>query len=662
MQTNDFSPVGDMSFLSGNGEMAGMIRAYDWSDHPFGPPENWPQSLRSALSICLESAFPTAIYWGPDLRLLYNDAWAPIPGPRHPAALGAPAREVWADIWHVIEPQFERLLATGEGIFVQDQMLPMRRFGAPEETYWNYSFTPIRGEDGEIAGVFNSGSETTRNVLSRRKMRVMLELGEALRSSADPRDARRAALGILGEHLDLDRVGIGEVTDDGDVFEITDEWRAPGVKSIGPRAILSERGAWVAEELRAGHVIRVDDVENDPRIDTDAARGTFRAYDVAAIVAVPWMANGRLDGMAFLHSHTPRDWNDFEISTVEELIERTQSWIERNRAAARERIMIREIDHRARNVLAVAQSVVRLTRADDVDAYREKIEERIGALARAHALLAAERWHSVDLRTLLNQEVAPYATADAERVYTEGPTVALPPSLTQTVALVVHELATNAAKHGALAAHNGKLEVCWQLDANENLRIDWTETKPSPGKPAGDREGFGSTLLKRVVEAQLGGSLERRFTENGIRCSIEFPLNQTQPDIPYDLESESGAAMQSDGPKRAMIVEDEAIIAMDLEVIVRDLGYEIFGVHGSVAEALTATETDIPDFAILDANLHGESSLPVAKRLHAQGVPLIFATGYKSMSDLPASMEAVPKLTKPVRGKVLAAAIEKAIG
>ncbi len=165
-----------MGFLAGAGEMAQLVRARDWSGHPFGTPETWPQSLRSALGICLQSAFPTAIYWGPELRLLYNDAWAPIPGPRHPAALGAPAREVWDDIWSLVGPQFERVMATGEGYFAENQLLPMRRFGAPEETYWSYGFTAILGEDGAPAGVFNIGIETTQTVLTQRQMRILLEL------------------------------------------------------------------------------------------------------------------------------------------------------------------------------------------------------------------------------------------------------------------------------------------------------------------------------------------------------------------------------------------------------------------------------------------------------------------------------------------------------
>lgn len=140
-----------------------------------GPPETWPHALRASLSICLHSSFPTAIYWGPDLRLLYNDAWAPIPAERHPWALGRPGAEVWPDIWDIVGPQFERVLLTGEGFSAFDQMLPMERGGAPAETYWNYSFTPIRDDDGIVVGVFNQGHETTDLVVARRKAEAEIQ-------------------------------------------------------------------------------------------------------------------------------------------------------------------------------------------------------------------------------------------------------------------------------------------------------------------------------------------------------------------------------------------------------------------------------------------------------------------------------------------------------
>ena len=134
-------------FLLGGGEMGALIRSYDWTETPLGAPETWPQSLRSALSICLHSSFPTAIYWGADLRLLYNDAWAPIPADRHPRALGRPGAEVWADIWEVVGPQFAEVVRTGVGFSTYDQMLPMIRGGVQCETYWNYR-DPRRGRLG----------------------------------------------------------------------------------------------------------------------------------------------------------------------------------------------------------------------------------------------------------------------------------------------------------------------------------------------------------------------------------------------------------------------------------------------------------------------------------------------------------------------------------
>jgi two-component sensor histidine kinase len=528
MRHREIVPSDQLSFLAGGSEMARMIRERDWSTHPFGPPGTWPQSLRSALSICLHSAFPTAIYWGPELRLLYNDAWAPIPGPRHPAALGAPAREVWADIWHVIEPQFSELLATGEGIFVENQMLPMRRYGALETTYWNYSFTAIRGEDGTIAGIFNSGNETTAHVLQQRQMRFLLELGEHLRSSQDPATARRTATGLLGAYLEVDRVVLAETADDAEGFAIVEVWTADQradqgadqAASAGHVAALAAFGGHVLHELRAGRVVRIDNVATHPEA------GDLRAKGVGAVVAVPWLDSEGLSGALLLHVREPRAWNEFDVTTVKELLERTGNWIQRIRAAERERIMVREVDHRARNVLAVAQSLVRLTSADDLEAYRDKVEARMGALAGAHALLASKKWKTVELSALLEQELAPFRGGAPDRVLTDGPRVALPPDLTQNVALLLHELATNAAKHGAFRTEQGRLAVTWEVDRAGNLRFAWSETVHGQlSRPPGAVEaGFGTRLLDRVVRNQLGGTLDQELTPSGLRCRIEIPL------------------------------------------------------------------------------------------------------------------------------------------
>ncbi|HTG39165.1 PAS domain-containing protein [Sphingomonas sp.] len=164
-----------LGFLDHPGEMAARIREKDWRGHPLGTPDTWPQALRFSLNICLASAFPMAIYWGPAHHLLYNDAWSVIPVERHPWALGRPGAEVWSDIWDVVGPQFASVLRDGTSFSSYDQLLMMRRGGEATETYWNYSGTPIRDEYGKVAGILNQGNETTRFVLAERQQRAEIE-------------------------------------------------------------------------------------------------------------------------------------------------------------------------------------------------------------------------------------------------------------------------------------------------------------------------------------------------------------------------------------------------------------------------------------------------------------------------------------------------------
>ena len=183
--------------LAGGGDLGRRMRAIDWSSTPLGPLANWPQSLRSALSICISSRFPIAIYWGPDLALLYNDAWSPILGEKHPWALGRPAGEVWPEIWDTIGTDVRAVMTTGESTYTEDGLLPMRRYGYAEECYFNFTFTAIRGEGGYVEGIFNAVIETTYRVLAERRARLLRELGErvALASSTD--DVARLAIECL---------------------------------------------------------------------------------------------------------------------------------------------------------------------------------------------------------------------------------------------------------------------------------------------------------------------------------------------------------------------------------------------------------------------------------------------------------------------------------
>ncbi|MBW4330142.1 PAS domain-containing protein [Stakelama sp. CBK3Z-3] len=146
--------------------MAQLVRAADWRGHPLGPIKGWSQPLRFALNLCLGSNIPTAIYWGPELIMLYNDPWARVLADRHPDALGRPAQAIWADIWNIIGSQLSGVMETGQGFSAYNRMLPIQSGGEPRETYWNYSFTPIRDEYGKVVGILHQGNETTQTVVS----------------------------------------------------------------------------------------------------------------------------------------------------------------------------------------------------------------------------------------------------------------------------------------------------------------------------------------------------------------------------------------------------------------------------------------------------------------------------------------------------------------
>lgn len=195
-EASDRNAIADLFF--GGGKAGALMRKLDWEKTPFGPPQGWPQSLRSAVSICLGTKFPIAIYWGPELALLYNDAWSEIPGEKHPWALGRPGEEVWPEIWEAIGPLFESVQRSGEGVWQEDQLLLMNRHGYTEECYFNFTFSPIRGENGTVEGIFNAVVETTYRVIEERREKTLRELAERIASARSEEDVMNKAAAALG--------------------------------------------------------------------------------------------------------------------------------------------------------------------------------------------------------------------------------------------------------------------------------------------------------------------------------------------------------------------------------------------------------------------------------------------------------------------------------
>ena len=178
----DHAPeTGAAAVLAGGGEMGALMRGLDWARTPLGPVDGWPQSLRTVASVCLSSRFPMLLLWGPELVMLYNDAYRPILGTsKHPAAMGQRGRQCWPEIWDLIGPMLEGVLATGQATWSDDQLLLLDRNGYVEECYFTFSYSPIRDETGGVGGVFTAVTETTGRVLGERRLRTLRELASRM--------------------------------------------------------------------------------------------------------------------------------------------------------------------------------------------------------------------------------------------------------------------------------------------------------------------------------------------------------------------------------------------------------------------------------------------------------------------------------------------------
>jgi PAS domain S-box-containing protein len=327
---------------------------------------------------------------------------------------------------------------------------------------------------------------------------------------------------------------------------------------------------------------------------------------------------------------------------------------ERKEADDRQDLLAREVDHRARNALAVVQSIIRLTRASGIGNFVSAVEGRIQALARAHALLSDARWHSADLGALVAEELAPYRAGDVDKIEINGPKVSLMPHMAQALALALHELATNAAKHGALSSAAGKVRVTWQLRP-ELLTLQWVE-RGGPRIAPPSSSSFGLKVISTSVDKQLGGKATFDWEPQGMQCQLSIPLHEvtrTREPKKVSKEDHNGAErVNMPGGRRVLLVEDEALVAMMIQECLTECGHSIIGPISRASEAVQAAHNGDYDAAILDINLGDGTAYPVAEIVAARGIPFVFVTGYGA-DTVDARFGGVPVLQKPIERQSL---------
>ena len=534
-------------FLGDGGDMGAAMRAFDWATTPLGPPQGWPQELQTCLRIMLASRQPMWVWWGPQLINFYNDAYRFVLKNKHPAALGQPAQQVWAEIWGQIRSRIAAAMA-GEASYSEAELLIMDRAGAPEETYYTFSFSPVPLADGSIGGIVCANTDDSDRVIGARRLALLREIATrtweartvadvyALAAQAlgtDPRDmpfaliyqlepdgARAALRGAAGIEMGHAAAPESLSLDGAMVWPVSDVVRS-GTRRLVAR--LNEkfadlpRGAWSEPPEDAVLLPLSTGAEAAPRGVLVLAANPYRrrdddSFDHFAALVVRQIAS------AIVSVETAE--LDRERAKAADTLALEME--HRRRIEKHQNLLLDELHHRVKNTLATVQAMAIQTLKGVDAAARDAFLARLFALSSQHDLLTMDNWEGASLEGVVRRALRPYRDEERSRFTVEGPAVHLEPKRALALGMGFHELATNAARYGALSNAQGSVHVRWSIvPGGETLKLQWEERGgPAVSEPA--RRGFGLRLIEHGLGRELGGAVRVDFAASGLVCEWEM--------------------------------------------------------------------------------------------------------------------------------------------
>ncbi|MCJ2024197.1 sensor histidine kinase [Methylobacterium sp. J-067] len=346
---------------------------------------------------------------------------------------------------------------------------------------------------------------------------ALLALGEALRDSDDVEAMARAAARIMAGALGAVRAGYGTVDPDRETVHMMPGWHAPGAIEIAGLYAFRDYGSFI-EDLKRGEVVTIADSLTDER----ALAGALLDLGIRVLINVPILVRGRLTALVFAHFDRPHAITDKEILFMRTVADRTQAAVARVEAEDERRILTHELSHRLKNTLTLVQSIASQTlrNAPDVETARDALSLRLIALGQAHDILLAGRRDAADLGDVVRGSLGLHADGP-ERFRLDGPSLPIGPGAALSLALILHELATNAVKYGALRAENGRVAVDWTVEGTV-LRLSWRESG-GPAVVPPTRKGFGTRLIERGL---AGGEVRTTFDAGGLSCVLTTALSE----------------------------------------------------------------------------------------------------------------------------------------
>jgi two-component sensor histidine kinase len=485
-------------FLAGGGQMGAAMRAFDWAASPLGDPSGWPLSLRITIRLVLNNPHPMFIWWGPDFIQFYNDAYSVTMGPeRHPGALGVEGQVCWQEIWHIIGPQIDHVMQGRGSTWDEDRLVPMTRNGQKEDVWWTYGYGPIEVEDG-VGGVLVVCQDVTAQHLT---METLSERARFLDGLFEQAPSFMAVLQGPDHVFELTNAAYRRIVGDRDLV-------GKPVKEVIPEA----SGQGFLELL--DHVYRTGEAHVGLRVPLTIAGSAPNPdrHMLLDFIYAPIFDNGRVTGVFVEGTDVTQ-----HVHAEDHL-----------------RLINEELQHRVKNTLTVVGAMATQTlRGTAHDGALKTYLDRLAAFARAHDSLTSLHWTAASVRNVVEGALSPHRTGKG-MFSIDGPDLTIPAKQALSLALAVHELATNAIKYGALSVDAGRITIFWDLSAEPDAKFhfEWAETNgPTVAPPT--RKGFGSKLINRVLKEDFGGVVEVLYRPEGLLFRMQAPMSNGSVTEPF---------------------------------------------------------------------------------------------------------------------------------
>ncbi|WP_267428155.1 GAF domain-containing protein [Methylobacterium sp. GC_Met_2] len=451
-----------------------------------------------------------------DFRMVeINPAWSNQIGLSADQALGQTARHLFSDAAEEWINTFAAVVETGQPWAFTQQFNPNGRW---------YEGRAFKLDDDRFGVIF---LDVTLRVDAEARRMALLVLGDRLRDLTTTGEMTLAAAEIVGRTLRATRAGFGRIEGDVEAINIEMDWTAPGQASIAGQHVFDDYGD-IRGHLRRGEPLVINDVTADPRTAADPT--AMQAIGIGALVNMPVRDKGRTVAVFIAHDVNPRIWTAEELAFLRNVADRVEVGVARVRAEELQGVLNTELAHRLKNTLAVVQSIASSTlRGVTERALVESFERRVLALSRAHDVLMQKSWTAARMRAVMESVLV--MQADLDRFALDGPDLDISPQAALSLSLLLHELATNALKYGALSAGTGKVRIAWRTEEGQapTLVLDWTESGGPTVTPPSNRGGFGSKLIRMGLVGTRAASL--RYDPVGLQAEFRAPLAEVQVQV-----------------------------------------------------------------------------------------------------------------------------------